>query len=151
MSSEIESWYSLTTTMPMKPSFVPIKLNANIPSVIPRINSSTSTFIKCNNRDTSHVSHDCDDTISCQLNKIISTNINNVVIGLLNINSVIRKFDALKSIISGMIDVMIIVESKLGYSFPISQFLIDGYGIPFRRDRNKFGGDISIYVREDIP
>ena len=73
------------------------------------------------------------------------------MIGLLNINSVIRKFDALKSIISGMIDVMIIVESKLDDSFPTSQFLINGYGIPFRRDRNKFGGGILIYVREDIP
>ena len=50
-----------------------------------------------------------------------------------------------------MIDVMIIVESKLDDSFPTSQFLIDGYGIPFRRDRNKFGGGILIYVREDIP
>ena len=148
MSSEIERWYSLTPTMSIKPSFVPIKLNANIQPFIPRINSSTGTIIKCKNSDTSL---DCDDTISCQLNKIRNTNINNVVIGLLNINSVIRKFDALKSIISGMIDVMIIVESKLDDSFPTSQFLIDGYGIAFRRDRNKFGGGILIYVREDIP
>ena len=148
MSSRIESWYSLTPTMPIKPSFVPIKLNTNIQPFIPRINSPTGTIIKCENSDTSH---DCEDTISCQLNKIRSTNIHNVVIGLLNINSVIRKFDALKSIISGMIDVMIIVESKLDDSFPTSQFLIDGHGIPFRRDRNKFGGGILIYVREDIP
>ena len=147
MSSEIERWYSLTPTMPIKPSFDPIKLNANIPPFFPRINSSTGTFIKCNNRDTTHVSHDCEDTISCQLNKIRSTNINNVVRGLLNTNSVIRKFDALKSIISGMVDVMIIVESKLNDSFPTSQFLIDGYGIPFRRDRNKFGGGILICER----
>ena len=49
----------------------------------------TGTIIKRKNSDTSL---DCDDTISCQLDKIRSTNINNVVIGLLNINSVIRKF-----------------------------------------------------------
>ena len=82
---------------------------------------------------------------------IEQTNINNVVIGLLNINSVIRKFDALKTIISSMIDVMITVESKLDDSFLSSKFLIDGYGIPFRRDQNKFGGGILIYMRQDSP
>ena len=46
---------------------------------------------------------------------------------------------------------MIIVETKLDDSFPTSQFYIDGYAMPFRRDRNKFGGGILIYVREDIP
>ena len=46
---------------------------------------------------------------------------------------------------------MIIVETKLDDSLPISQSYIDGYPTPFRRDRNKFGGGILIYVREDIP
>ena len=49
------------------------------------------------------------------------------------------------------IDVMIIVETKLDDSFPTSQFYIDGYATPFRRDRNKFRGGILIYVGEDIP
>ena len=28
---------------------------------------------------------------------------------------------------------------------------MEGYATPFRRDRNKYGGVILIYVREDIP
>ena len=35
-------------------------------------------------------------------------------------------------------------------SFIITQFLIDGFSKPYRRDRNRNGG-ILIYVREDIP
>ena len=54
-------------------------------------------------------------------------------------------------IIPGNIDIMVIRESKLDDSFPSSQFLIDGYAEPFRRDRNVHGGGILIYVRSDIP
>ena len=36
-------------------------------------------------------------------------------------------------------------------SFPINQFINDGYSPPFRADRNKNGGGVIIYVREDIP
>ena len=36
-------------------------------------------------------------------------------------------------------------------SFPSAQFLIDGYKIPYRKDRNRNGGGVMIYVREDIP
>ena len=48
-------------------------------------------------------------------------------------------------------DIMILVETKLDNSYPTSQFLIDSYSAPFRRDRNKSGGGILVYVREDIP
>ena len=44
-----------------------------------------------------------------------------------------------------------IPESKLDDSFPRSQFLIDGFHRPLRFDRNKNGGGILLYVREDIP
>ena len=44
-----------------------------------------------------------------------------------------------------------ISETKLDESFPIGQFLIDGCSVPFRLDRNKNGGGILLYVREDIP
>ena len=66
-------------------------------------------------------------------------------------NGIARKFYALKSIIPGKIDVMIIGETKLDGSYPTSQFLIDGFAEPFRRDRNANGGGLLIYVREDIP
>ena len=36
-------------------------------------------------------------------------------------------------------------------SFPNSQFIIDGYSPPFRYDRNKLGGGVLIYIRDDIP
>ena len=36
-------------------------------------------------------------------------------------------------------------------NFTISQFHLDGYSMPYRLDRNRNGGGVIIYVREDIP
>ena len=44
-----------------------------------------------------------------------------------------------------------ISESKLDDSFPDSQFLIEGFGKPFRLDRNRNGGGIMLFIRSDIP
>ena len=41
--------------------------------------------------------------------------------------------------------------SKIDASFPINQFLLNGYSTPFQLDRNAHGRGILLYVREDIP
>ena len=77
--------------------------------------------------------------------------INNAIIGNLNINSFPNKFDELKLLVNGMLDILIITETKLDDTFPVSQFHIDGFSKPYRLDRNRNGGGVIIYVREDIP
>ena len=42
-------------------------------------------------------------------------------------------------------------ETKLDNSFPVGQFLIDGYGPPIRLDRDIHGGGLMLFVRDDIP
>ena len=74
-----------------------------------------------------------------------------MVFGHLNINSLRTKFDFLCEQIKGPMDDFMISESKLNDSFPHGQLLIDGFHTPFRFDRNKNGGGILLYVREDIP
>ena len=44
-----------------------------------------------------------------------------------------------------------ISKTKLGDSFPHSQFFIEGFRTPHRLDRDSNGGGIPLYVREDIP
>ena len=53
--------------------------------------------------------------------------------------------------IKGTIDVLKISETKTDDSFPIGQFLIEGFCTPYRLDRNSKGGGVLLYVREDIP
>ena len=61
-----------------------------------------------------------------------------------------NKFDILTDQITGNVDVMVISETKIDDCFPESQFKIPGYSSPFRLDRDQNGGDIMVFVREDI-
>ena len=74
----------------------------------------------------------------------------NVIIGNLNVNSLAFKFDELRLLVTGIFDILIITETKLDDTFPLSQFHIDGFSTPYRLDRNRNAGGIIIYIREDI-
>ena len=72
-------------------------------------------------------------------------NINKVVIGTLNINSLAPKFDQLCEVIGKNLDILTIQETKLDPSFPSQQFMLDGYSEPYRLDRNREGGGVLIF------
>ena len=57
----------------------------------------------------------------------------------------------LEEIIKDKIDIFLISETKLDSSLPSGQFIIKGYGTPFRLNRNQNGGGSLLYVRGDIP
>ena len=42
-------------------------------------------------------------------------------------------------------------ETKLDESFPIGQFVIEGFGVPYNVDRKDNGEWIMLFVREHIP
>ena len=54
------------------------------------------------------------------------------------------------NIIKNEIDVCMIWETKINNSFPISQYTMTGYSIPFRLDRASHRGGMILFVREDI-
>ena len=60
------------------------------------------------------------------LKSIRIRNLNKIVIGHLNINSLRNKFDFLVTQVKEYIDILMMSEKKLAESFPIGQFLIDG-------------------------
>ena len=66
------------------------------------------------------------------------------------LNSISNKFDNLKLITQGKINILVITETKTDSTFPLIQFAIQGYSKPYRFDRNRNGGGVFIYVREDI-
>ena len=66
-------------------------------------------------------------------------NMNRLLIGRLNINSISNTFEQSKLLVRDAVDILVITEIKLQLT------------IPYRFDRYRNGGDILIYVREDIP
>ena len=83
-------------------------------------------------------------------NSLRIENINKLVIGHLNINSLRNKFEALKCIIKDNLDIFVLSETKLDDTFPKTQFSLDGYN-HFRFDKNSTSGGLIIFIREDIP
>ena len=78
-------------------------------------------------------------------------NLDKLVLAHLNINSLKLKFDSLAQKITGSVDILMLSETKLGNSFPESQFLIEGYSKPYRIDHNCHGEGIMLYGRAEIP
>ena len=68
------------------------------------------------------------------------SNINRCAIAHLNINS-LRNKQVDK--ITGNDEILMISETKLGNRFTVGQFMIKGYSLPFRPDRDSQGGGIS--------
>ena len=86
-----------------------------------------------------------------QLKNIRLKDINIAIIGNLNINSLPIKVIQLQEIVLKYVDILFLTEPKLDDSFPTSQFMAVGFSRPYRQDRNRNGGGIMIYIRDDIP
>lgn len=74
----------------------------------------------------------------------------NVIIAHVNINSIRNKFDFLKEFVEKNIDILCICETKVDSSFPVGQFDMPGFKLPFRRDRDKNGGGLMIFANENL-
>ena len=91
------------------------------------------------------------DTSSTILQNIRVKNIDRIIIGHININSIRNKIDLLSDVIRDKIDILLISETKLDNTFPPGQFSLAGYSEPHRLDRTANGGGILLYIRSDIP
>ena len=81
-----------------------------------------------------------------KLRIIRKLNIGKTIVAHLNINSFRNKFNNLISQITGSIDILMISETRLDKSFPIGQFIIEGFGVFYRADQNVNGAEIMLFV-----
>ena len=75
--------------------------------------------------------------------------IRNPIIAQMNISSIRNKFETLVSPVTSD-NILMISETKIDESFPLSQFMIDGFSILYRCDRKAYGGRIWVYFRNNI-
>ena len=69
----------------------------------------------------------------------------------MDINSIAPKFKYLDSVIKENVDLVMVSETKLDDTFPTEQFKMEGYSKPIRLDRNRHGGGLMIFSRDDLP
>ena len=84
------------------------------------------------------------------LRKLRIKNPNKIIIAHLNINSIRNKFEMLSLLFHGVIDILMICETKIDGSFPTEQFIIEGYSTIHRLDRNDRGGGIMFIVKDNL-
>ena len=76
-----------------------------------------------------------------RLRKLRIKNRNKIIIAHLNINSIRIKFGMLSLLFHGVIDILMICETKINDSFTTEQFIIEGCSTIYRLDRNDRGGE----------
>ena len=92
-----------------------------------------------------------EEAVKASLGSLKLINVNRLIFGQININSIKNRFELVFSFVSNNIDVLLISETKINNTFCLSQFCVPGYSVPFRFDSAGNGGAIMLYVKEDIP
>ena len=82
--------------------------------------------------------------------KVRCRNPNRFIACHVNTNSLRNKFQMLKEFVKNRTDILLVSKAKLDDS-SIGQFMVDGFVPPYRLDRNKKGGGIILYIREEVP
>ena len=85
-----------------------------------------------------------------KLRKIRIKNPNKIILAHLNINSIRNKFEMLSLLFHGVIDILMICETKIDDSFPTEQFIIEDYSTIYRLDRNDRGGEIMLIAKDNL-
>ena len=84
---------------------------------------------------TEYINDVTEDDIQVVVKHFRVKNMEGLIFGHLNVNSIRNKFEAIKLLVEGNLDIINISEKNLDYSFPVEQFCIDGYNTPFRLDK----------------
>ena len=71
------------------------------------------------------------------------------MLGHRNFNSLQNKFESIADVIQGTFDIFLLSETKID-SFPDNQFCLNNFRI-FRKDRNRYGEEVMLYVNENLP
>ena len=78
-------------------------------------------------------------------------NLKGFKIASLNVNSLLKHIDEIRHVLlSAPFDLFAINESKIDELIPDNEISIPGYNL-IRKDRNRAGGGVVLYIRENIP
>ena len=121
--------YSLNSNILSSPNCVELEEICSI------VDSSGSHVPLHNDGNSKVYCSDLDPYVS--LKSIRTSNITRLIVG--HINSLKNKVEGVTNLMKH-IEILILTETKLDETFPKNRFLIDGYSLPFRQDRNTSGG-----------
>ena len=113
-------------------------ISKTLSSPLPRLESFNHDSTVCENDMDKFVNFKCE-------------NPQNPIILYYNINSLQNKLTDIKEIVSKSLpNILVIPETKLDYSFPNKQFLLENYYEPTRKDNSSHSEGLIEYIRNGI-
>jgi len=98
----------------------------------------------------SSVPVDSEIAVAEDIQKLRTNHRKQCIIADLNVNSLPNKFEEIKEwLAQKAFDILSIQETKIDWTFPNSQFHVEGFKL-FRRDRVKGGGGIAVLISDNI-
>ena len=122
-------------------SLVQIKQGENEETLFKNVTSDNDVILNSGSKNDAH----------SILANLKAKNPDKPIIGQININFLEKKIEPLTSLVKDKIDILMVSETKLNDTFPLNQFEIDGYSQQYRLDRNRHGGGIIVYVKDNLP
>ena len=102
----------------------------------------------CRNAPFEKISENDKTNFKCNFENVLKNlrkkNMHKIVVGQININSIRNKFDHLMAAVSGNIDILLIIETKIDSTFPLNQFYLNGYDVTCKNDHNTNGDGILV-------
>ena len=126
-------------------------INENVAEQTTTLNERNYKDINIINTSSTGETYENESSPFITLKNLRLKNLDKIIIGHLNINSIRHKINLLQPMTEDNIDILVISETKIDKSFPENQFSIDGYNLPYRLDRNQDGGGLLVYFRTGIP
>ena len=97
------------------------------------------------------ISSDDNNNINNQFSLTDLNNLKGLKIACLNINSLSKHIDELRVVmLNNPLDILAINESKINESVSDDEISVSGFHL-IRKDRNRHGGGVLMYIRETIP
>ena len=89
----------------------------------------------CRNAPFEKISENDKTNFKCNFENVLKNlrkkNMHKIVVGQININSIRNKFDHLIAAVSGNISILLITETKIDSTFPVNQFYLNSYNVPY--------------------
>ena len=120
----------------------------------PTLNNAASVRTKAypSTQETTPVDVACHDPIRGELGSTLRSvaNLKGFKIASLNVNSLLKHIDEIRHVLlSAFFDIFAINESKIDELIPDNEISIPGYNL-IRKDRNRAGGGVVLYIRDNI-
>ena len=110
------------------------------------LSTGNDSYVTANKSESHHTIKNCFQ----EMKDLRLKYVRNIIISYVNINSIRNKFSHFSIMMKGLVDILIIAETKLYSTFHNGQFLIEGFKKPYRLDVSSDRDGLFVCLKDRI-